>query len=156
MPVWNIASVADQPQLRLRRWCIYETDMKTRHFVGWNVTDGEGRASTAISTFDEKTRRGVTASGRVYQLEGPPGHDPDGEYVWHAWAIVNSVKSYRDVTGELGQKGRGPKATSNVPQKAAGIRLPHRGRNAKMDAPVKLTTTDDELARIAQERLIIG
>jgi hypothetical protein len=69
MSIWVIAPVTAEPEAVLTRWCIFETDKDTRHFVGY---DGRsGRVSSFIVEFDPKTRKGTTASGRVYQLRGP-------------------------------------------------------------------------------------
>ncbi|MHC1699309.1 MAG: hypothetical protein AB9919_14835 [Geobacteraceae bacterium] len=46
----------------------------------------EGRASTAIVSFDPKSRICVTRSGRRYHLFGPSGFDADGDYVWRIWS----------------------------------------------------------------------
>jgi hypothetical protein len=101
MPIWSVRSVTSQPSLRLRDWSIIEIQNGDRHFVGYNVDDSEGRVSTAIREFDPKTRRGVTSSGRVYQLLGEPGYDPDAAHVWEGWKRVNSVLSSKNVTEEV-------------------------------------------------------
>ena len=48
-----------------------------------------------------ETSRGITRSGRVYQLGGPASHDPDADCVWAVWARLNQVPWFRDVTGEI-------------------------------------------------------
>lgn len=100
MPIWAVASVAEVPELILSAWQIVETDKGERHFVGYNETDREGRASSAIEQFDLTTLRGVTRSRRVYQLRGKPGIDEDALYVWRHWCSFNGVKSWRYVTNE--------------------------------------------------------
>lgn len=82
--VWETAPVEDEPEVRLARWQVYAVG-EGRHFVGYNLSWQEGRVSTAIQTFDPATRRGTTASGRVYELVGPPGPDSDGEWVFSLW-----------------------------------------------------------------------
>lgn len=99
--VWNVESVDAQPQLTLERWQILETDKNERHFVGWNVTDREGRVSSAIESFDPKTMRGVTRSGRCYQLKGPPGEHPDAVHTWGHWMRINAVMEFKDVSAEV-------------------------------------------------------
>lgn len=98
--VWETPSVTDQPSITLVRWAVMETEGAERHFVGYNVDDREGRASTPIQSFDPVSRCGVTASGRLYRLAGPPGRDPDGEWVWSHWAGCRKLK-WRDVTKEF-------------------------------------------------------
>lgn len=97
--IWKTPPVSDQPCIYLIRWCVMETEKGTRHFVGYNSENREGRVSTPIETFDPATARGVTQSGRIYQLVGPPGHDPDAEWVWTMYSSAK-LKS-REVTGEF-------------------------------------------------------
>ena len=98
MAIWKSAPVEDIPEVRLLRWSIRETEAGTRHFVGYNLVQREGRISTAITSFDARTRTGVTESGRTYRLEGRAGADSDGEYVWNTFARLRGVESWRDVT----------------------------------------------------------
>lgn len=91
---------SQRPYIGLIIWQVIEIDAGTRHFVGYDIAASEGRVSTPILRFDSTTRAGVTASGRVYALLGPPGHDKDAHYVWGLWKRVNGVKSERDVTDE--------------------------------------------------------
>jgi hypothetical protein len=100
MPIWQASPVAAEPQLTLSFWQIFETDNGTRHFVGNDVRSNTGRVSSAISQFDASSRRGVTCSGRVYQLRGPFGYCEDAHYVWERWCKWNGVKSYVDVTSQ--------------------------------------------------------
>lgn len=101
MPVWKTTPVEDEPEITLRSWQIFEVDKEggDRHFVGWN-TQGEGRVSSKIETFDPVTRRGVTRSGRVYELLGDPGVNMDALYVWDKWKEINEVTWDRVITTE--------------------------------------------------------
>lgn len=103
--VWAALGVEQQPSIVLVRWRIIQVKTKDMHieryFVGYNLQDREGRVSTAIQQFDALTRRGVTKSGRVYQLEGEPGFDPDGEYVWRICATAWLFIDEKDVTAEV-------------------------------------------------------
>lgn len=85
----------------LELWCIRETDAGTRHFVGYNIVDGEGRVSTPIAVFDPVTGTGVTSNGIRYQLVGRAGQNRDAEYVWALAAKAWDVKSWTDVTPML-------------------------------------------------------
>lgn len=98
--IWETPPVSIQPSVRLTRWSVKETQTGERHFVGYNIDDNEGRASTAIRSFDSCTARGITASGRIYQLVGPPGRDPDGDWVWTQWATARKTV-WRDVTADF-------------------------------------------------------
>lgn len=103
--IWGTPDVSAQPEISLGRWRIVEVQTEgmqiQRHFIGYNIKDREGRVSTAIQEMDFAARRGVTRSGRVYELVGPPGYDPDGEWVWQSWARVNKLSNERDVTDEV-------------------------------------------------------
>ncbi len=103
--IWATPDVSVQPEVSLVRWRVVEvqtTDQQIeRHFIGYNVAGREGRVSTAIQEIDFAARRGISLSGRVYDLVGPPGHDLDGEWVWEHWARVNQVTNEVDVTEEV-------------------------------------------------------
>lgn len=76
--IWSTKSVVDCPERTLRLWRFFEIQFpqkpnRTRHFVGYSVHDRAGQVSSAIQQFDSKTMRGITESGRVYQLLGLPG-----------------------------------------------------------------------------------
>ena len=90
--VWASASIRDEPEVKLIRWQVYALP-GGRHFVGYNVGRREGRVSTAIRRFDSTTRRGITASGRVYELIGPPDRDADGEWVFGLWLMAQNLSA---------------------------------------------------------------
>ncbi|MCV2355343.1 hypothetical protein LNV09_14410 [Paucibacter sp. B2R-40] len=96
--VWRTASVSEAPQIVLESWTVRQLENGDRHFVGWNCTHHEGRASSKIIQFDPVTLRGVTRSGRVYELRGKPGHDRDAEHVWSSWCRINGAEKWTDVT----------------------------------------------------------
>lgn len=105
MALWKTLPIEDRPQIVLVRWRIYEvlaTDSvpATRHFVGYNCRDVEGRVSSAITTFDPQTLTGITNSGRIYSLSGDAGSDSDAQYVWQRWCILNSVTEFREISVE--------------------------------------------------------
>ena len=99
--VWRTAPVGEQPSLTLVRWQVVQLKNGDRHFVGHAVQNREGRASTAVQTFDPSSMRGSTKSGRVYELGGAPGYDSDAEYVWRAWSRINEAPDWTDVTSEV-------------------------------------------------------
>ena len=104
--VWKCAAVSVRPEIILTNWLVFEVKLpghktRTRHFVGQNITDNEGRASSAIRTFDAAARSGTTESGRVYQLQGRTGLTGDGEYTWGRWKSINLVTDVVDVTAEV-------------------------------------------------------
>ena len=99
--VWSASSLTDVPEIELTRWQVMQLPHGDRHFVGWNVTEREGRASSKIVEFDATLRRGRTRSGRVYQLRGPTGHDGDGAYTWGRWMKLNAAVDCTDVSQEV-------------------------------------------------------
>ena len=104
--VWKCKPVSERPEIILTDWHVFEVQLpsrtqSTRHFAGQNISDCEGRASSAIVTFDPETGRGMTESGRVYELRGSTGFTGDGEYTWNRWKSINSVTDVVDVTAEI-------------------------------------------------------
>ena len=104
MSVWASKPVANQPEADLVRWQIYQVENGDRHLSGYEINYSEGRASSKIASFDPKTARCVTSSGRVYQLHGEPGQDRDAEYVWHRWCAINDVTTCKNVSEEIWQQ----------------------------------------------------
>lgn len=98
MALWRCWSVEAEPSVTLVQWKIVEIDAGTRHFVGADSRDFTGRVSSAIQEFDVTSMRGITRSGRVYQLLGSPGDSADASYVWDEWRAINDVRTYQDVT----------------------------------------------------------
>lgn len=103
MPVWSTTSVEDVPELQLRDWRVYESPEGDRHLVGYNITESEGRVSSAISEFDAQSQRAVTSSGRVYELVGPSGHNADADYVWKRWMGIQGHDDFLDVTAQVAE-----------------------------------------------------
>ena len=106
MSIWKTSSIEQTPTVVLSRWQVYEVttpymDHATRHFVGYNETEREGRVSSNIQEFDVVAMRGLTRSGRVYQLSGPSGTHPDASYVWEHWKHINEVDTCRNITEEF-------------------------------------------------------
>ncbi|WP_175753224.1 hypothetical protein [Burkholderia ambifaria] len=101
MPIWKPRPTSELPTILLSRWCIFETQNASRHFVGVDMLDSSGRVSSQIVTFDRVTLQGVTQSGRIYELVGKKGWSLDGEYIWKRWCELNEVTSYTDVTERL-------------------------------------------------------
>ena len=89
--VWSAAPVSEEPSIRLSNWQIKKTTTGN-HFCGYSIGGREGRASTRIVTFDPETKKGITESGRVYQLVGEEGYDSNAEYVWSHFKAVNKLE----------------------------------------------------------------
>ena len=99
--LFRSTSLTEVPEIELTRWQVMQLPHGDRHFVGWNVTEREGRVSSKIVEFDATTRCGRTSSGRVYQLRGPTGHDGDGAYTWGRWMQRNGAVDCTDVSDEV-------------------------------------------------------
>jgi len=97
MSIWKVAPLEVEPEIVLIDWAVYEVTSnlwpnKTRHFVGYSVSGGEGRVSSAINVFDRDKMVGITESGRTYQLQGPPGDGSgDGRFVFDWWCQRNEI-----------------------------------------------------------------
>lgn len=105
MSIWKPNDVDKTPSIVMTNWKVFEVtspywDGSSRHFVGYNQTESEGRVSSEIQSFDPESMRGWTRSGRIYQLSGRPGTDEDAEYVWQKWLHINDIISFNDVTKE--------------------------------------------------------
>jgi hypothetical protein len=100
MSTWKPTSVEETPVLRLSAWVVYELPDGSRHFNGFNMTEGEGRVSSPIVQWDPITRCGVTRSGRVYMLEGASYMNIEASYVWDTWRHIYGIMKYTDVSNE--------------------------------------------------------
>lgn len=101
--IWRPASVQQEPETRLTQWRVFKVkglpdEAETIHFVG--RAEWEGRVCSPVQEYDPTTKRGVTRSGRVYELLGPSGHNGDAMYVWARWCHINNIEEVTDVTAE--------------------------------------------------------
>jgi hypothetical protein len=106
--IWQCSPVSEVAEVCLEDWDVYEVKVpgrenRTRHFVGTKVDRGRsGRVSSPIVSFDSTARRGVTESGRVYELVGQrTGLGLDAEYTWNNWQQINHVTDVVNVTEEI-------------------------------------------------------
>ena len=98
--IWSSESVEAEPQKWLESWQVFKI-VKTNgfedrfglHFSGRNCREYDGAVSSKIERFDPVTMRGVTNSGRVYQLVGLPGYCDDAQYVLEKWCKINQVEA---------------------------------------------------------------
>jgi len=82
MEVWKSPPVELQRIVFLSCWQVMETDEGSRYFIGYSMETMSGRASIHIVKFDPETRRGVTGSGRIYELVGESGVDTEANHLW--------------------------------------------------------------------------
>jgi hypothetical protein len=76
-------SARDTPVVHLAKWQVAELiSIGARHVWGYDLEAREGRASSLLAEFNPATASLRSATGRRYQLVGPPGFDPEGEFVW--------------------------------------------------------------------------
>ena len=101
MPVWSVSPVEQEPSTTLVSWQVWELPDGDRHLAGWAVEAQEGRVCSAVQSFDVARLRAVTRSGRVYQLEGRPGVDTQGAYVWQRWLAIHNEPAGKDVTDSV-------------------------------------------------------
>lgn len=89
----------EQPVSVLVRWRVIEIG-GSRHLCGWCLDDDEGRVSSQIVDWNPAVCHAITRSGRRYVLQGPPGRDPDAEYVLATWLALNgwTAELVQDVT----------------------------------------------------------
>lgn len=104
--IWPSSPVAVTPKVELGDWRVFEVKLpgrvqRSRHFAGSTGRDGRGKASTAIVEFDPLTRRGLTESGRVYELQSSTGFNVNAEYVWRNWVRINRATHVVDVSPEI-------------------------------------------------------
>jgi hypothetical protein len=99
--VWQVDDIGLQPEITLTNWRIFESDKGERHFVGYCLEDRSGRVSSAIEGFDPRTQRGVTRSGRVYQLKGQSGCNANADHTWSMFKIINEIETCKDVSEEV-------------------------------------------------------
>jgi hypothetical protein len=91
MPLWKVASIEDQPSVKLYDWKIMK--MQEGSYFAGNEGVGAGRVSTEIVEYDPDKKIGRTKSGRVYQLLGDesPNLSRDASYVWDRYKQINNL-----------------------------------------------------------------
>lgn len=100
MSIWSVPDVGEEPETALVSWRIKQTHEGYRHLVGYAAQTHEGCVSSRLQSFDTKQLRAVSASGRVYRLEGGPGHHPDADYVWQVYA-ARYVVEHTDISERI-------------------------------------------------------
>ncbi len=105
--VWRPADVTIEPDTKLTQWQVHKVsttddNLSTVHFMGYTGGRyGEGRVCSAILEYDAKTKKGVTKSGRVYELVGDPGFNKDAMYVFNIWCARFPIPTiFEDITDQ--------------------------------------------------------
>lgn len=102
-------SVLNEPSVTLCAWSMFvcvlpaHKGVPTLHLVGWRVETSRGRTSSPVLTIDRQTRRCLTSSGTVYQLEGTPGMNADALAAWGTFRVRNAIVKEVDVTEGIWQ-----------------------------------------------------
>ncbi len=99
----RIGSVAVEPSSELTAWRLFQVrhanGISARHLVGCSTAIG--RLTTAVVAIDLEQMQATTKSGRVYQLVGLPGEDPDGMWIYSQWLTVGKRLQEKDLTKAL-------------------------------------------------------
>ena len=111
-----------------------EVDGEARHFVGHNTEMNTGRASTRIVSFAPETRRGVTGSGRIYELVGDSGADAQAYLLWTVTCAMHGATSM-DVSSEYDQ----PRLACQRPVAPFVVHLFHEGGPGRLSVKVPAT-----------------
>lgn len=96
-------SVEERPRVVLIRWRAMMTDSGEVHLVGYALETARGRVSTPVQSLDPQARTAITASGRVYVLEGAPGGEPTAVQLWAECARIDGITRWCEVTQEIAQ-----------------------------------------------------
>lgn len=100
MHVNPLLPVELQPEVELFCWQVFEVDGGTHHFAGRKTSTGSARVSSEIKAFDHDSMQGITDSGRLYKLKGPPGANQEVvQWVQH-WCRRGLVTEFQLVTDD--------------------------------------------------------
>ena len=91
--------LADEPLVMPGPWLVVEGPEGTWHLAAVMASQSL-RLTSAISAVDRRTRTVITASGRVYRLEGPPA-DGDTAVLLLVRAGLGAGSGVEDVTQKL-------------------------------------------------------
>lgn len=82
--VWQTAPIEVEPSVRVTHWMIYAFDGEesTMILASYQPDARQGRVSTLIKKIDAEQMLVETASGRVYELIGPPASAPHTDTEW--------------------------------------------------------------------------
>ena len=103
MPIWSLPTRDVQPQIALARRAVTRVRVGAQSadlLHGFDLINHCGRVSMAVFGVEPGTGRVWTHSGRAYVLEGPPGLDEDGLYVFTRQISGLSSPQLTDVTAD--------------------------------------------------------
>jgi len=91
--------VQTQPWVAIRSWYIGESEGAERTLVGLLQNGITWRATTSIARFMAAERTIFTASGRCYELQGPPANDADSFLIIAAKLAMSGIGPCDNVSG---------------------------------------------------------
>lgn len=103
----RVESISDPASRTLDAWSAYLVPFDgpdqpwTCHVTGFRREGCKGQVSSPVMAVDPERRLVRTRSGRVYELAGRPGMNPDAFATWGQWKHRQRVRSDRDVTEQL-------------------------------------------------------
>ena len=71
----SAATITEEPREHLQQWRIFTLANGDRHLCGVRANGSTVRVSSKLVLFDAESKNGMTQSGRIYQLDGPPGDE---------------------------------------------------------------------------------
>ena len=80
-------AVQIEPAVTLLRWRVSRVSFEDQRYdflFGWDANNACGRCGTYVVSYDAAKRTATTKSGRLYQLKGESGFDPDALYVFES------------------------------------------------------------------------
>ena len=139
---WTVTTISEAANCTLDAWSVFDVPFDgeghawTRHFVGFRREGGRGQVSSPVEQFAPGSRRGRTRSGKVYELPGDSGFNPDAMATWGLWKAVNAIRVERDVTAvveaRLAQAPIGPPLLpDSTIETVVGAALRHIGRSRR-------------------------
>ena len=109
MTAWHLGAVDAEPHIVLTDWAVMQvvtpsptTSITTRHFVG--ICTGKpprAQVSSPVLVFDPATARGMTESGRIYQLNGFSPIPANVLATWNRWKELHRTGDHVNVSSEV-------------------------------------------------------
>lgn len=87
----DAAPLSAEPRECLTDWRIVTLANGDRHFSGYRANGTTVRVSSKIVLFDAEGKTGMTQSGRIYQLEGPPGNGHAMQVAIAVWCLNHGI-----------------------------------------------------------------
>lgn len=144
---WNAKHTRFEPEETLRFWRVVKmsfagSDEKTQHAVGWLSRAGASCITSAILSFDSKTRCARTQSGRSFFLRGVPGLKLETAWALTHWQEKHGVQHAVDVRTLYLMKPS--EALALHRHTIRQLIQSHHGLNPRVFGPVLTGMDDDE------------